>query len=279
MTLALIFPLRLSDREAAHPHTTLELSVVKAISLDPILFSQVPALDTVRDKLISFINTAPSDALPNGTSIKDDLTNTIFPWLKSRFSQGKTSPQVPPTLTSKFTQIIATLIKALPVNSLFPLLDIWRLAVLEPSFAIVSVRPLTSLLTTISTSGPFTSRATLLTLLRLLSNAIGSPTLARPLLVSDPQAKAAVTGVLVQTLLHEDRLVRVAAASVAFNVAAWVQRGRVARLTGNGAGKGDEAKENEEDEERDTEIISAVIESINKESESEEVGEYLAFVV
>lgn len=254
-----------------HPHTTLELSVVKAISLDPILFSQVPALDTVRDKLISFIDASPSDALPNGTSIKDDLTYIIFPWLKSRFSQGKPSAQIPPTLTSKFTQIIVTLIKALSMNSLFPLLDIWRLAVLDPSFAIVSVRPLTSLLTTIATSGSSTSRATLLTLLRLLSNAIGSPSLARPLLVSDPQAKAAVTSVLVQTLLHEDRLVRVAAASVAFNVAAWVQRGRVARLTGSGTGKGDEAKENEEDEERDTEIISAVIESINKESESEEV--------
>ena len=269
----------MSDHEAAHPHTTLELSVVKAISLDPILFSQVPALDTVRDKLISFIDAAPSDALPNGTSIKDDLTYIIFPWLKSRFSQGKPSAQIPPTLTSKFTQIIVTLIKALSMNSLFPLLDIWRLAVLDPSFAIGSVRPLTSLLTTISTSGTSISRATLLTLLRLLSNAIGSPSLARPLLVSDPQAKAAVTGVLVQTLLHEDRLVRVAAASVAFNVAAWVQRGRVARLTGSGTGKGDEAKENEEDEERDTEIISAVIESIIKESESEEVGEYLGFVV
>jgi hypothetical protein len=34
---------------------------------------------------------------------------------------------------------------------------------------------------------------------------------------------------LVQTLLHQDRLVCVAAASLAFNVGAWVQRSRVAR--------------------------------------------------
>jgi len=41
--------------------------------------------------------------------------------------------------------------------------------------------------------------------------------------------------VLIQTLLHQDRLVRVAAASLAFNVGAWVQKGRIARIKGNDA--------------------------------------------
>ena len=37
---------------------------------------------------------------------------------------------------------------------------------------------------------------------------------------------------LVQTLLHHDRLVRVAAASLASSVGAWVQRDRVAMIKG-----------------------------------------------
>ena len=39
-----------------------------------------------------------------------------------------------------------------------------------------------------------------------------------------------------QMLLHEERLVRVAAASLAFNVGALVQKGRVARIKGEEGG-------------------------------------------
>ena len=41
-----------------------------------------------------------------------------------------------------------------------------------------------------------------------------------------------LTTMLVQTLLHQDRLVRVTAASLGFGVGAWVQGGRVARING-----------------------------------------------
>ncbi|KAF8476585.1 hypothetical protein DFH94DRAFT_756640 [Russula ochroleuca] len=64
----------------------------------------------------------------------------------------------------------------------------------------------------------------LLTLLRLATNALGT-SLSRSLPPAGAQeARGALTSVLVWTLLHQDRLVHVAAASLVFNVGAWVQK-------------------------------------------------------
>ena len=86
-----------------------------------------------------------------------------------------------------------------------------------------------------------------------------------------PEERAALTSVLVQTLLHEDRLVRVAAASLAFNVGAWVQNGRVARIKGEEVGDGIRA--DEEGGEWGVELVSAVAEALAGEEESEDAVE------
>ena len=73
-----------------------------------------------------------------------------------------------------------------------------------------------------------------LTLLRLLSNVFSTPVLSHWLLSVH---KAGMTrDVLVPCLLNEDPMVRTAAASLAFNVAGGVQRGRVGRVHGSGGG-------------------------------------------
>jgi hypothetical protein len=78
--------------------------------------------------------------------------------------------------------------------------------------------------------------------------------------------------VLINTLLHPDRLVRVAAASLAFNVGAWVQRGRVARVRGKEVLDG--IRDGEEDGEWEVELVSAVVEALASEEESEDAGEW-----
>ncbi|TFY64170.1 hypothetical protein EVG20_g6040 [Dentipellis fragilis] len=255
-----------------HPHTSLNLAAVSQISLDPILFSQVPALDTVQEKLFSFIYALGQEKLPNRTQLKDSMSQTVFPWLQLRFGPNRTKSPPAPTaiLITAFAQMAATLVQVLPVGSLFPFLDVWRLAILDPSIASASLSPLTTLLTNLSNSSTIVPRATRLTLLRVLSNALGSPVLARSLLAEDKKAKSGLTTVLVQTLLHQDRLVRVAAASVAFNASAWVQRGRVASLQGND-GKADGISEGEEDGDWDVELVSAIVEALGNETESEDV--------
>jgi hypothetical protein len=79
--------------------------------------------------------------------------------------------------------------------------------------------------------------------------------------------------VLVQTLLHQDRLVRVAAASLAFNVGAWVQRGRVARTKGGREEAVDGIRAEEADGGREVELVSAIVEALAGKEESEDVGE------
>jgi hypothetical protein len=155
---------------------------------------------------------------------------------------------------------------------MFPLFDVWRLAILEPTIAQVTLMPLVRVLAANSESVSSSPRATLLTLLRLTTNALSTP-LSRSLLpaAGAQEARGALTSVLVQTLLHEDRLVRVAAASLAFNVGAWVQKGRVARIKGEEVADGIRA--DEEDGEWEVELVSAVAEALAGEEESEDAGE------
>ncbi|KAI0029169.1 PPPDE putative peptidase domain-containing protein [Vararia minispora EC-137] len=245
-----------------HKHTSLSLPSTEAISLKPILFTQAPALDTVREKLFSFII---SSSIRDKDRIKTSISETIIPWLKARFAKDGSLNPTPPSQV--FAQVATAIVQDLPVDSLFPFLDLWRLGVLDAQIASSSQQALVDLLVRLNTSGTSASRATLLTLLRLLSNALGG-SLARPLLAVD---RAAATGVLVQTLLHADRLVRVAAASAAFNVAAWVQRGRVARVRGETQVGLDGAAESDEDGDWEVELVSAVVEAIGSEKESEDV--------
>jgi len=87
----------------------------------------------------------------------------------------------------------------------------------------------------------------------------------------------------VPSLLSEDVVVRTAAASLAFNVAGWVQRGRVVSVRGAGVGSGNGVKqgmvEEEEDGEWEVEMVSAVVEAIEREESSEQVGEVFFFLI
>ena len=159
-------------------------------------------------------------SLANSSKIKDDLAQEIFPWLKQRYVEKSKAP-TSPAVVAAFGRTIAALVADLPATSMFPLLDVWRLAILEPTIAQVTLTPLVKVLAANSQSVPSSPRAMLLTLLRLTTNALSTP-LSRSLLpaAGAPEARGALTSVLVQTLLHEDQLVRVAAASLVFNVGA-----------------------------------------------------------
>jgi thiol-disulfide isomerase/thioredoxin len=248
-----------------HPHVSLDLPSISAVSTEPILFTQVPTFDTVHDKLVSFVDGVPS--LANPGKIKEDLAQEIFPWLKQRYVEKSKAP-TSPAVVAAFGRTITALVANLPAASMFPLFDVWRLAILEPTIAQVTLTPLVKALTANSESVSTSPRATLLTLLRLTTNVLGT-SLTRSLLSPGAQeARAALTSVLVQTLLHQDRLVRVAAASLAFNVGAWVQKGRVARIKGQEVVDGIRA--DEEDGEWEVELVSAVAEALAGEEESED---------
>jgi len=76
-----------------------------------------------------------------------------------------------------------------------------------------------------------------------------------------------MTAVLVRSLLHEDASVRTAAASLVFNAAAFLQKGRV-EIVRNGRGS---EKKDIEDEDWEVETVSAVVEAIDREKINEDV--------
>lgn len=152
----------------------------------------------------------------------------------------------------------------------------WRLALLDPTVSSwcaslpmnkSSPDPIVLFLGK-ATSGLAASNAPrnyILTVLRMLSNSFSNSTLTQVLLSGSSRSE--VTSLLVTTLLHEDAAVRTAAASLAFNVATYLQKGRVEKVRGGGGAEGAE-----EDGDWEVEMTSAVIEAIDREKGSEEVG-------
>ncbi|KAG6872374.1 hypothetical protein C0995_010188 [Termitomyces sp. Mi166 len=258
-----------------HPHTSLSLPAVQALSLNPILFTQVPAIDTVLSKLSSFIDSATwTSSTHTPAQVKQTLTGTVARYLKARFSAPPTAklPSATPAILTPWSQATSALSSALPVASLFPLVDLWRLAFLDPAVgawaasAPVASNPLSIFInkatTTLQQSEPSSNpRNFLLTTLRLLSNAFATPILAETLFTS---AHTTLVAVVIPSLLHTDGSVRTAAASLAFNVAAYLQKGRVEKVRG-GAGNV------QEDGEWEVEMVSAIVEALDREVASEEV--------
>ncbi|KAF7314207.1 hypothetical protein MKEN_00892900 [Mycena kentingensis (nom. inval.)] len=266
-----------------HPHSSLSLPAMKTLSLSPILFTQVPALDTVLSKLVSFIDAAPSTT--QSTQSKDILTAQVVPYLKHRFAsdaKAKQSANIP--LLTTWAAATTALSNHLPKESLFPLIDMWRLAVLDPAVSTWAA--------TTPGAGPIGGFAKLaqimladgatdkgarnfvLTTLRLLTNAFSAGPLSRVLLAG---SDGAAMGTLVPALLHADATVRTAAASLAFNAAAAVQRVRVATGAGMGgltapSGNVDASDAaSAADEDWQVELVSALVQALTDETGEEVV--------
>ena len=155
----------------AYPHVSVNLPSTSSLSTKLILFTQVPALNTVHDKLVSFVDGVPSLADPSKN--KGDLAQEIFPWLKQRYVE-KSNALVSPAVVATFGWTIVALAAGPPTDSMFLLFDIWRLAIFEPTIAQVTLTLLVKLLASNSESISSVPWASLPTLLRLTTNALGT---------------------------------------------------------------------------------------------------------
>lgn len=291
----------------AHPHTKTKFFGIQGLSLDSILFKQPPAWDTASEKLMSFIDAVPNEH-PTSQAMsesKHSLLKVVIPFLRTRFPKavpGLTPKTLvpPPDVPYRLNQITSTFLRHLPTNDLFPLIDIWRMAVLDKAFDIALVSQLTPsgeiLNASNTTAIPIieilskvnggsgidaSSRNTLLTTLRLLSNAFSyQEGTGRYLLSSGPSVglspRSLLTTTLVSTLLHSDQAVRTAAASLAFNIASCIQK---TRRNANNTSRESNGTDPmfEEDSDWEIEIISAIVEVIKLEDANEDIGEFYSY--
>ena len=253
----------------AHAHTSLSLPAVEAISLQPILFRQVPNLDTMFTKLAGFIDGATSwTGAVTQAQVKQTLSKTVLPFLKASTATPARQPQS--TSFDHWPALTLALAANLQPNELFPLVDIWRIALLNASFAAwtatkkVQEGPLHRFVDK-ALQAEDAPRSYLLTVLRMLTNAFSNRVLAREMILF---AREGMTKVLVDALLHDDATVRTAAASLGFDVAAYLQRLRVDK-----AKTRDDSRSAEENEEWELEIVVAVLGAVEQETSSEETGE------
>ncbi|KAG6372894.1 putative thioredoxin family protein [Boletus reticuloceps] len=254
----------------AHAHMSLSLPAVEAIPLDPILFTQVPNLDTMFTKLAGFIDgvTAWNGAVTQA-QVKQTLTRTVLPFLKASTA---TSPAQQPMATSfdHWPALTSSLTANLQPSELFPLVDIWRIALLNASFSAwnatkkVQEGPLQRFMDK-ALQAKDVPRSYLLTVLRMLANAFSNQVLAREVILF---TREGVTKLLVDALLHDDATVKSAAASLGFNIAAYLQKRRIDKVKAR-----DDSQSAEEDEEWETEIVVAILDAVEHETNSEVTGE------
>jgi hypothetical protein len=97
------------------------------------------------------------------------------------------------------------------------------------------------------------------------SNVFASPPIAQRFVVGAQKQK--LTELVVQTLLHDDTLVKNASASLIFNLAAVVQNNRVKSVRGEKI-----QIVTDESEDWEVEMISAIVEALRRDNGNEEFG-------
>ena len=233
----------------AHPHTLLRLPTLQRLHKQPVTYAKVPPLDKVVAKL------GPSAGDPSVGALKDFITTR----------QKSSAVDAPlPSLPG----IVKFILQAQETHSLetfFPLVDLLRLSAVDPRVSGYLAQD--SQLTVLSILRRTTSKAVSaleypyqlrIVILHLACNLFTSP-LFPPKLLKDEEYIAAILQQLTSSLLDPTHLsVRVAAASLTFNIAAFNHSWRLQE-------HGDLLSESYQ-----VELMAILLEAIGKERDSKE---------
>lgn len=263
----------LEDCFPRHAHRKLYLPAIEAIPTKPIQSTNAPNYTALIGKLQGFSGVAQEDV--------EYLRQGVVPVLEGK---GGLADQELKQVYTHWTQITDRSISSLKPEETFPLIDLWRVGLIDPKIITFTTsalspghadfpEPLSAILdlasSTLKALSTSTPKPFLLTVLRLLTNVLAPLPLANLILGTPSQTPKLhkllenVLSVTVDSLLHPDLSVRTAAAGVAVNLAGW--RHRISKEQHIGA---DEAAEHE----WEVELVSAAIEAIRREAD-EDVGE------
>ncbi|PWW79511.1 DUF862-domain-containing protein [Tuber magnatum] len=234
-----------------HPHTNVNLHVTLGTSMSPVIFTKVPPLDKVLEKL--------------GHAGKNPVVTSIREFIALRDSQG--AIETPLQQLSDWATFLQESLVGLPAAALFPLIDLFRVTLSDPRVSgwfaeekgNATVKAMLSYVTT-HTSIPYPLR---LVTLQAICNLFTSPLF--PSHLASPSLSHLVMSLITASLLDKSHInVRVAAASLAFNLATHVQKQRAVH--------NQEALQN-------VEFVAAIVEALKEEKDSKEVVKGLALAV
>ena len=229
-----------------HPHTLLRLPTLQRPHKQPVTYAKVPPLD----KLIAKLDSAGSD----------DSVTALKNFIMHRQNSGAVDAPLPslPNISSFILRSLQTL----PVETLFPLIDLFRVTLVDPRVSGYFAQDLQ--LTVLAVLGKVTQpdaqcpyQLRIVTL-HLACNLFTSP-LFPPKLLSDGRYSTPLLELVTSSLLDTDHQpVRVAAASLAFNIAAFNHQRRV------------DEKDDRLSADNELGLMASVLETIGMERESKD---------
>ena len=192
----------------AHPHALLRMPTLQRPHRTPVTYTKVPPID----KLVAKIGPSASD--PAVSALKEFVTSR----------QGSGAVDAPLPSLPDLSAFILKSLQTLPPENLFPLIDLFRVALVDARlsgyFAEDSASTILSILNKVielDSSCPYTLR---IVTLHMACNLFTSQLFPPKLLADDALSTPLIQLVTSSLLDTEHSPVRVAAASLAFNIAA-----------------------------------------------------------
>ncbi len=230
----------------AHPHTLLRLPTLQRPHKQPVTYSKPPPIDKLIAKL------GPSGTDPSVLALRTFIT--------TRQKSGPVDAPLPalPALST----FILTSLRTLPPSTLFPLIDLFRLALIDPRvsgyFAEDTQQTILAIITKITELDATCPYQLRIVTIHLACNLFTTPLSPPKLLSHSPHSTALIQLVTSSLLDPSHPPVRVAAASLAFNIAAFNHARRLRN-------QGDLLNESEQ-----VELMASLLEALGKEREGME---------
>lgn len=277
----------LFDAYPPHPHARLSkpLKALSSLPSQPHLYSAVPNLASLLQKIDTNIAQHPAKSFSEKADLQEarkSIASAWVPWLEAT-RDNNARRAVPANLPEETSKVAKQLSQTLAVDSLFPILDLYRLSALHEPFVKVAFKQpavgdrkdvngmtrLLSLVSELAYKGEWlpTQRPLLLTAARLLTNLAASPSFTE-VMESHENVRSLVLELTTSLLLCPDAGVRSGAATCAFNLALhqhaervdWTNRDPQAPpMLGSRLG-----------ETWESELASALLQAIVNESDSDE---------
>ena len=229
-----------------HPHTLLRLPNLQRPNKTPVTYTKVPPIDKLINKM--------------GPSGSDPAVSALKEFVIARQQSGAVDAPLP-SLPDISTFIIKSC-KNLPPETLFPIVDLFRVALVDPRLSgyfaqdrSPTIFTILSAVIDLDTKCPYTLR---IVTLHMACNLFTSP-LFPPKLLSDHTLSAPLLQLVTSSLLDtEHSPIPVAAASLAFNIASTNHMRRIAE------------KDDLLPESGQVELVASLLEAMGKERENKE---------
>ncbi|KAL7320556.1 hypothetical protein PS15m_000434 [Mucor circinelloides] len=247
-----------------HPHRKILLRAVVDQPNVPILYSTPGKWDMIYAKLNSFLEA-------QGITLDTDQ--------KSVLDQSKAFLEKKDTSLNggQWKSLVDLLLQKLTVDQLFPLFDIYRTLLLSKTVSDFYVNDPSQIATIleIASKNESPAKATWLMILRIACNIFANTTLSTAQFTSNLAVshRSQLTQLLVSSLLASDAQVRQAAASLAYNCSTCIAIERLEKEKGTFSGMAEQ-----EDDDWEVELSSAVMDALVKETDEEIIHRLLAAI-